>query len=120
MRPTTSAIILTIWSAGIVVMSIMPVTVQSVHFFEHEDKLVHAFIYAVQCILLLEFLKKDSGHHYIKAIILSSGFGCLMEILQAGLNTGRHFDYFDIIANIIGSLIGSLLFYLFSKNNQNG
>lgn len=46
------------------------------------------------------------------SILVASGYGYLMEILQGALNTGRLFDKFDIIANIIGSFAGTMLFYM--------
>ena len=38
-------------------------------------------------------------------------YGIVIENAQAFLNTGRYFEYFDIIANIIGSLLGSLVYH---------
>jgi len=52
---------------------------------------------------------------YISALLLSICYGILMENLQYALNAGRHFDYFDIIANIIGAFTGVLLFYFKEK-----
>ena len=44
--------------------------------------------------------------------IISSLVGVLMEILQSTITSSRSFDYFDIIANIIGAFIGSALFLI--------
>ena len=42
--------------------------------------------------------------------------GVLLEILQWRLNVGRHFEILDIIANIIGSIIGLIVFYKIYKH----
>ena len=108
------------WSVVIIILSLMPVSSDQYSFFEHEDKAAHFIIYMVQCILIIFCLKGSQINKYVYAVLASGIFGITMEILQAALNTGRHFDYFDIIANISGSLIGSFLFYLLRKNIHNG
>ncbi|MCB9260913.1 MAG: VanZ family protein [Flavobacteriales bacterium] len=46
----------------------------------------------------------------IVIFILCSGFGVLMEVLQAWLTTYRHFDYLDMTANMTGAGIGFVFF----------
>jgi VanZ family protein len=84
------------------------------------DKLAHIFIYAVLSFFIAWGIKKSLMHKNLSLKILAliflstSTYGILMEIAQMSLSTGRHFEYYDIIANIIGSFIG-LLFYLRKK-----
>jgi glycopeptide antibiotics resistance protein len=42
-------------------------------------------------------------------------FSIIMEVLQKLLTNSRHFDIFDIYANIGGTIIGAVLFMLFQK-----
>jgi len=50
-----------------------------------------------------------------KVLLMSIGFGVLMEICQGTLTATRMFDIYDILANIIGSLVGIWLFVLVKK-----
>ena len=110
---------LIIWSSIIVIVSIIPISENQMSFFKHEDKLAHILLYATQCILLIACLNKYQNRKYLFAISATIIFGIVMEIFQSVLNTGRHFDYFDIIANISGSFVGSFLIYCLPKNIQN-
>ncbi len=46
----------------------------------------------------------------IIALVISGGYGILMELIQYGFFPNRYFEVQDIIANIIGSLIGLYLY----------
>jgi len=80
------------------------------------DKLAHIFIYLVLSFLLAWGLKKVIKHKNLSlkllagVFIFTSLYGLSMEITQKLISTGRHFEYYDIIANIIGSFIGVLFF----------
>jgi len=106
-----------VWSALIVILSVMPVSDSQTTFFKHEDKLAHILMYCIQCMLMLLCLKRYQNKKYFYSILFTVVFGIVMEYVQGFLNFGRHFDYFDIIANISGSFIGSLLFYLLPKKH---
>jgi len=76
------------------------------------DKLVHLCMY-----LGLSFLAGwiyDIGHHRVRYIyfILAGVFmyGVLMEILQRTMHNGRDFDFKDMIANLLGAIIGLLIY----------
>lgn len=75
------------------------------------DKMVHFVMYGILSFLLLWTGEKVSKtrlelQNLLVVILVSSGFGILMEILQKTLTTVRNFDIYDIIANIIGVLLG--------------
>lgn len=80
------------------------------------DKLVHLTIYAILSFLLSWGFNKYIGiksipkKHIFLFFILASSLGLLMEIFQKVFTTTRGFDYYDIIANIIGAFIGSIIF----------
>jgi VanZ family protein len=75
------------------------------------DKLAHAAVYFILTVLIfygLHRLDLLSRNTIIFAILISSGYGILMEVIQYSFFPNRYFELLDIIANIIGS-IGSLL-----------
>lgn len=80
------------------------------------DKLIHIFIYLILSFLLAWGLKKTVKYKKLSLKMLAAVFlftslyGLSMEIAQKLMTTGRNFEYYDIIANIIGSLIGVLFF----------
>ena len=84
----------------------------------HFDKVSHLFAY-----LLLVYLWSSALHQKttkIKAARIafygSIALGIILEILQWQLNVGRHFEILDIIANIIGSILGLIAFYKIFKH----
>jgi len=99
------------------VFSLIPLESNGPELIVHQDKLIHLICYAVLSYLALTAIGKSSIIRlYFWSILFAILYGIGIEIAQALLNTGRYFDYFDIIANIIGSLLGSLVFYLIHKN----
>lgn len=84
------------------------------------DKLAHIFIYAVLSFFIAWGLKKSLKYNNLSLklltviFLISCFYGIGMEFAQKALSTGRHFEYYDIIANIIGSFIG-LLFFIRKK-----
>ncbi|WP_406626683.1 VanZ family protein [Portibacter marinus] len=76
------------------------------------DKIVHILIYAIYTILLGRYLKEVKlikWNDYAVAVVFSILFGSLMEVMQYYLSPSRFFDILDIIANIIGSLLGLII-----------
>jgi VanZ family protein len=55
--------------------------------------------------------KRNVEKKYV--LFFSIFFGVLMEIFQLYLFNGRSFELYDILANIIGSIIGVILFQKF-------
>lgn len=78
------------------------------------DKFGHLFMYGVLNLLILWGLHKMSRFN-LTAFYLVFTFcvllGLLMEILQFSMTAGRSFDIYDLIANIVGIIIGSIIFY---------
>ena len=69
------------------------------------DKVVHFIMYMGLCFLLLKSIKDRN----IVILMFCIFYGVLMELLQFLISSGRSFDFFDIIANIIGANVGALL-----------
>ncbi len=80
----------------------------------HFDKLIHAGIFAVLCILAYLWL----SHYYasqekriaIVIVFVMAAYGILIEFIQAELIEGRSFEKLDILADFTGCLI-----FLFSR-----
>lgn len=80
------------------------------------DKLGHAVVYALLTLLILRgFYTKNAKKvlavsTLILAVVISSAYGVSMEIMQYAFFPNRFFEVLDIIANIIGSIIGVYIF----------
>ncbi|MBT8191279.1 MAG: VanZ family protein [Bacteroidia bacterium] len=91
-----------------------------IDYFPHQDKVVHIVFYLVLTFIIRINLKSNQNVLHAKAIMMAVLYSMILEFIQEWFITGRHFDYFDIIANIIGSLTGSCIYYLLRKQNHNG
>ncbi len=76
------------------------------------DKLVHICMYLG--LSLLACWIYDICHQRLRFIctLLTAVFmyGALMEVLQHTMHNGRGFDFKDMIANLIGAIIGALIY----------
>lgn len=84
------------------------------------DKLGHAVVYGVLTYLLLRGFKKEdmtgfAGNSPVSALIISIVYGISMELMQYFFFPGRFFELYDIIANIIGSILGLYIFKYFNN-----
>ncbi len=73
------------------------------------DKLGHLIFYAGMTILWSMAITRKQPEKKI-ILFFSISFGVLMEICQLYLFNGRSFEIYDIVANIVGSVIGWILF----------
>ena len=100
------------WMIIVTIISQMPTDVDTVPPVPHLDKLIHIVFYLGFSWFLGRLLRgKGQSQIVWKVLIPTVSYGILMEGLQDALDMGRHFDIFDIIANIIGALIGTILIY---------
>jgi len=79
------------------------------------DKLVHVLMHALLIIIWLGYVYLgDKSHISIKNIFvvlfICFSYGIIIEALQHCFTLSRKFDFFDIIANGIGDLLGLLSF----------
>ena len=82
------------------------------------DLLLHFICYfGLSSIYFYAFLKIEKGKLY--AFSLSILLGALLEILQIIPFFKRFFDFQDLIANIIGAMVGVFLNKLFSIQTNN-
>lgn len=80
------------------------------------DKIVHAGLFAIQVLLIIIGLKRQYSSYRLRyyarslAIIFGAAYGLFIEFLQLITDTGRTFDWLDFAADIIGCLLGLMLF----------
>ena len=87
------------------------------------DKFGHLVIYAIFSVLMLFGVfkarnKVPNNPNAILVVSICSVYGVLMELMQFTFFPGRYFEVLDIIANIIGSIVGLLVFkYIINKKS---
>jgi len=101
-----------LYTITLVVLSLYPFDEMPSYTLIGIDKVSHIIMY-----LILSLLLGLSYQHWsrLKVTLISITFGIAMEVCQETLTQTRMFDIFDILANIIGSLIGIWLFVLVMK-----
>ena len=109
------------WTIVLIVATLLPKEVVSQSSFlniPHFDKISHLCSYALLVFLWSSSLREKTEKIRAARIAFygSIFLGVLLEILQWQLNVGRHFEILDIIANIIGSIIGLIVFYKLFKH----
>ncbi len=82
------------------------------------DKLAHAAAYLVLATALLYGFRRNNIAFFTAAgvsVLISAGYGVVMEILQYAFFPYRYFEVWDIVANIIGSIGSVLVSHFFIK-----
>lgn len=79
------------------------------------DKWVHLLIHSVLVGLWMLYLLRYNNNrfrwrHAVIVLLGSLVFGIIVEILQGCLTVSRTADFFDVIANFGGALVGVLIF----------
>ena len=110
MKALFNKYVLILCAISVLVASTMPSSnVPSVGF-DHFDKIAHVVMYTVLSALIcgyaIRVYETSSLKRAIVCFLLASAYGLLMEILQHCFFESRSFEFYDIISNIIGSLIG--------------
>lgn len=88
------------------------------------DKLAHMVLFALQFWFIAIGLVKQYKFSYKRnrvssiAFLLSVSYGGVIELIQGYLLSGRTMDIMDMLANIIGAIIGWILFRIFNKKRQ--
>ena len=109
-------IITILWALTILVLSFLPSSsFPSVNVWS-PDKIVHVFIYLILAIFLGIAIIQTYGKISLKLLIISTigciSFGWAIEIFQPIL-TDRYYELYDIVADAIGAIIGSMIVNLF-------
>lgn len=116
LRITLSLIYLTI----VAFLSLLPPNdLPDIPLFPGADKIVHTCMY-----LGLAWLACWSMHAEVKwkwyyiIILFSISWGIMMEIFQFLMHLGRSFEFYDIVSNSIGTLIGVLIYILMAQQKE--
>ena len=91
--------------------------------FDHVDKLAHFTVYAILCMLMGYEIYKRRDVLDPKGLVtiwsVSFAYGFVLEMVQLIFLSDRSFEIPDIIANIIGSLMGGIFVYVFYRKKKN-
>jgi VanZ family protein len=85
------------------------------------DKAAHIFVFSILVLLMIVGFTKQYQYaalrkHAVRyALMISILLGFLIEILQSILISSRSFEFLDLLADIFGSLLGFVLFYIIYK-----
>lgn len=90
------------------------------------DKVAHLLMYlgfAFVCLWGYRKPYREKGKAYrrkaiILTIVIGIVYGAVTEIMQETLIPGRVGSVYDWIADVIGTLLGTLFFYFFSQNRN--
>jgi len=77
----------------------------------HVDKIAHIIAYTV-----LSFLLLRDGLSPFLVLIVCFFYGLGIEFIQGRYFETRHFEIFDLFANISGSILGIVIFNTLKKN----
>ena len=111
------------WALFLLVISLLPSSsLPNINLWEQlitPDKLAHALVYGVFAVLLYLPLRSWRIKPGLVAILLASAYGAAMEGLQLISKTGRSYDLADMLANVVGAILGYSLASLIEKKYRN-
>ena len=75
-----------------------------------DDKIYHVIAYIGLAFLWITYFKPNKKRHILSLVFICAIlFGVALEVIQHQLNPNRTYDIYDLIANCIGVLIGTLI-----------
>jgi VanZ family protein len=75
-----------------------------------DDKIYHFFAYALLAFLWVTYFKSSPKKNSVLIVFLVTfSFGVLLELIQHQLNQNRTYDIFDLMANCLGVIFGTLI-----------
>lgn len=96
-----------VWSIIIFVLSTLPgEQLPEVKWLLAPDKFGHAGVYGVLAVGIFYSLRsyhQAGSNDYYWSLLLAAGYGVTMEWVQYGFFPDRYFEFWDIVANIIGA-----------------
>jgi VanZ family protein len=102
-------------AGAIAILSILPgENLPDVHL---SDKVEHAIAYAVLSACICFWLGR---RRIIAGVLVTVGFGALLEIAQALAGTGRTASLLDEGANLVGACLGACLAWMVAKAARAG
>ncbi|NND07194.1 MAG: VanZ family protein [Saprospiraceae bacterium] len=113
------------WLIAILIISILPgrsIPKVGLGFFDHLDKIAHFTVYAILSILMAYEIYERRGNLDLRGLVtiwlICFAYGLLLEIVQLMFLSDRSFEFPDIIANIIGSLVGGIFVYVYYRKKK--
>ncbi len=111
-----------LWSLFIFIICILPVSdlprstfLTKIYF----DKIIHAFIYMVLFFLVLKGVKTISNYPFLITIGYCLSYGLIIELIQHFLIDGRSGEFYDVIANSTGVIVGIIIVAIIKNNKTN-
>jgi len=110
------------WSLVILFLSLLPgknLPKVGWDLFLHLDKVAHAVVYFILALAIGWSFDKGKGLGWKRIfgiVTICTIYGIVLEVLQYRFLSDRFFEIHDIIANIIGSIVGAVVvFLMFNK-----
>lgn len=112
-----------VWSVIILVLTLSPGVYIPQEFdwnLIRADLLAHFFVFAVLVFLMMQGFTRQHTNASLRsnatvyAVVIAVVYGGVLEVIQ-GFIPERSFDYFDMVANAVGSFSGWGAFTLMSK-----
>ena len=94
-----------------------PQDLPKIPLFPGADKIIHFLMYLVFSLLFCWALRTERHYYRLFLIILVTiGWGILMEFIQLTMHAGRSFSWYDALANSLGVFVGILIYVLTTRN----
>ena len=118
-RQSVRILLVVIYVGCVAALSLLPLQdLPQVPMFRGEDKLIHFMMYFGFSILFCWTLKTELNFLRLFFVILVTiGWGVLMEFLQLDMHMGRSFSWYDELANSIGVAFGVLMYIITTRKS---
>ena len=113
MKPEVYRVFLGIYMVLILSISAIPTNTIPALGFRHADKVAHFFEYSILGFLAVQSFKPLNGYHLFYIIFSGFIFGAFDEWWQSFISD-RCTSLFDLLADNVGMLVGSIVFYKLS------
>ncbi|MBI4824725.1 MAG: VanZ family protein [Nitrospirae bacterium] len=93
-----------IWLSVVFVLSVYPF--KGGAGVPYRDEAIHFIVYAITCALFFTFLIRRMRllSALVVSVLLSAGYGLLMEVIQQVITASRRFSVSDVVSNIAGAI----------------
>lgn len=114
------------WASWLLTLSVLSLTpgkhLPELNFDLFElDKLIHFIFYFILAILMRIGFRFKKNEPFSKSSVWITVIGVLIgwsiEYIQGNYVTNRYFDYADILANSLGTIVGVLFYTWYLKKN---
>lgn len=113
-RLSISVFLLAVVTLSLVVLSLRPFTFSS-HFIPYQDKVGHFCAYALTAWLACLAFSARLSRPLVAAFVYATVIGGILELLQAYMTTTRQGEWADLLANLLGALVGCVVFRLWRR-----